>query len=220
MTSASLLLPVATYWAAVTIAYMKPAQAACTSSAGASRSSAFWTRQAVDGNEKSGVNVPTTTKSMSAGLTRALRIALRAASMHRSLVAWSGRAWRRDSIPVRCVIQSASNPNRCANSALLTTTSGTYDPQETTCTPNSVCVRRLLRRPPAAAARWGASRAGAAGFVIACGTAVCGTAVCGTVVCGTVVCDTVVCAAAPGEMFSNDIESNSSGSRLTTSVVR
>jgi hypothetical protein len=79
--------------------------------------------------------------------------------MHKSLVAWSGRACRRDSIPVRCVIQSASKPNRAANSLFDTTVSGTYEPHEMICTPRRLRVRRLKRRPPAVAGvRCGMSR--------------------------------------------------------------
>ena len=52
---------------------MKPEQAAETSNAAAFSPSFFCTRHAVDGQVWSGVNVPTTTRSMSAGLMRAAR---------------------------------------------------------------------------------------------------------------------------------------------------
>ena len=73
----------------------------------------------------SGVKVASTTRSMSAGLTPALSMARTAASWHRSLVAWCGRAWRRSRMPVRLTIQSESKPKRSCRCSLVTTASGT-----------------------------------------------------------------------------------------------
>jgi len=67
-------------------------QAACTSNAEQTSPSRSCTMQAVEGNDMSGVNVARMHVSMSAGLTRAASMQLRAASWHRSLVAWCGRA--------------------------------------------------------------------------------------------------------------------------------
>ena len=125
MTSAVSALPVATYWAAVTSAYMNPLHAACTSKAGASRPSRCCTRLAVLGHAWSGVNVPTTHRSTSAALTPAAVIARRAAGTHRSLVAWSAAAWRRSRMPVRRSIQPGSNPCLLSKYSFVTTRAGT-----------------------------------------------------------------------------------------------
>ena len=65
MTSARSLRPAFTYAAAVMSAYMNPAQAASTSIAGPISPSRSCTRHAVEGNDMSGVNVPSTSRSQS-----------------------------------------------------------------------------------------------------------------------------------------------------------
>src|SRR5579863_3564511 len=108
-------------------------------------------------------------------------------------------------MPVRWVIQLASKPNRTASSSFVTTLSGTYDPQETICTPNSERVRRLKRRPPAVAGvRCGRSRG-------------VGTGVLDETVFDEIVIDVTggAATALPCDMFSKDMNPDSTGSRMT-----
>ena len=70
---------------------MNPAQAASTSMAGPTSPSRSCTRQAVEGNDMSGVNVPRTSRSQSFAVRPVLAKQSLAASTHRSLVAWCGQ---------------------------------------------------------------------------------------------------------------------------------
>ena len=85
--NAVVALPVATYWAAVESEYMNPEQAADRSKAGQASPNRSCTRQAVEGQKWSGVNVPMISRSTSFGPRPAAASARFAASTHKSLVA-------------------------------------------------------------------------------------------------------------------------------------
>ena len=82
-------------------------------------------RHAVLGNIMSGVVVPTTMKSMSAGVMPAWAIACSAASFARSEVATPGSTMWRSRIPVRCWIHSSLVSTIFSRSALVSTRGGT-----------------------------------------------------------------------------------------------
>src|SRR6185503_4125207 len=108
---------------------MKPEQAASTLNAGQLlMPSLSCTRQATFGKIKSGVVVPTTTKSISFGVTPALSSAARAALCARWLVYSSSAAMCRRSIPVRLLIHSSVVSTIFSRSAFVRTRSGRYLP--------------------------------------------------------------------------------------------
>ena len=84
----------------------------------------FCTKQAVDGKNMSGVTVATMISSMSAAVTPAASMALRAALVAMSLVAISGPAMRRSLIPVREVIHSSEVSTILDMSSLVMMRSG------------------------------------------------------------------------------------------------
>ncbi len=118
--------PEATRCAAVVSAYVKPEHAAPRSKPHARVAPILCcSRHAVLGNIMSGVVVPTTMKSMSAGLRPACAIALSAASFARSDVATPGSTMCRSRIPVRCWIHSSLVSTIFSRSKLESTRGGT-----------------------------------------------------------------------------------------------
>ena len=79
----------------------------------------------------SGVSVPTTTMSSSAGSTPASSSAFRAASTQRSEFAVRGSAMWRDRIPVRSVIHASFVSTIFSRSRLVNTFGGAYIPSPT-----------------------------------------------------------------------------------------
>ena len=77
----------------------------------------------------SGVVVPTTMKSMSAGVSPARSIAFRAASVARSDVATPGSTMWRCLMPVRCWIHSSLVSTIFSRSALVSSRGGHVDGQ-------------------------------------------------------------------------------------------
>ena len=105
---------------------MNPVQPAERSYAAASTApSVFAISAAVEGKEKSGVTVATSSRSMSLASTPASASAARAAGSARSESACSGAAIRRSRMPVRSMIHSSEVSTCCASSSFVTTRSGT-----------------------------------------------------------------------------------------------
>src|SRR5512143_2926992 len=90
-----------------------------------------WRKHAVDGNGMSGVSVPTTTISRSAGSTPASSSAIRAALSQRSEFAVPGSAMCRTLIPVRSVIQLSLVSTIFSRSRLANSFGGAYIPSPT-----------------------------------------------------------------------------------------
>jgi hypothetical protein len=86
------------------------------------------TRQATFGKIRSGVVVPTTTRSMSFGVRPALSSATRPALYARSLVVSSSATMCRCSMPVRLLIHSSVVSTIFSRSALVRIRSGRYLP--------------------------------------------------------------------------------------------
>jgi hypothetical protein len=81
-------------------------------------------RQAVEGEIRSGVVVPTTSSSISPGLTPAAASAARDAPSARSQVVWPSAAMWRWRMPVRDAIHSSLVSTSFSRSALVSTFSG------------------------------------------------------------------------------------------------
>src|SRR3954454_8048658 len=104
---------------------MNPLQAADMSNAGTPGSpSSAPIKQAVDGKTISGVIVPTTISSISAGVSPAASMARRAAAVPRVAVVSPSETIRRSRMPVRWTIQSSLVSTIRANSSLVRRFSG------------------------------------------------------------------------------------------------
>src|SRR5512140_298869 len=90
-----------------------------------------WRKHAVAGNGMSGVSVPTTTMSSSAGSTPASSSAFRAASRQSSEFGVFGSAMWRTRIPVRSVIQLSFVSTSFSRSRLVNSFGGAYIPNPT-----------------------------------------------------------------------------------------
>src|SRR5205823_4479043 len=108
ITSTFFAVPPRRKLSAMESAYREPAHAALTSKQTAFFAPIFaCTSAAAEGNGMSGVTVPTTIMSSSAGAIPAISSALCEAAVAMSLVASSGAAMRRAPIPVRSRIQAS-----------------------------------------------------------------------------------------------------------------
>src|SRR5688572_3722356 len=129
ITSARRAWPNRTNWSATTRPYRKPEQAASTLNAGHALIPSFsCTRHATFGKMRSGVVVPTSTRSMSLGGTPAFSSAARPALDARSLVYSLSAAMCRSSMPVRDLIHSSLVSTIFSRSAFVRTRSGRYLP--------------------------------------------------------------------------------------------
>src|SRR5713226_6481311 len=122
--------PLLTKRSAMLMAYRNPVQAACTSKAGPCAPSCCWTREAPDGKNESGVEVPSTIRSVSSGRRPAAPSAFWAAATARSVVVSVGAAMRRSWIPVRSRIQVSDVSTIFSRSKLVRTPSGTKVPTD------------------------------------------------------------------------------------------